>query len=78
MLKQEWVTDHSSSPNVISYMHEKMEAMSEHMQKNLQKARLRQKAWYDQSARERSFQSGEQVLILLPTAKLTAQWQGPY
>ena len=51
VLKQEWVTDHSSSPNVISYMHEKMEAMSEHMQKNLQKARLRQKAWYDQRAR---------------------------
>lgn len=82
VLKQEWAADHSHNPNVISYhlMREKMEAMCEHVQKNLQKARSRQKAWYDQTAREHLFQSGEQVLILLPTSssKLTVQWQGPY
>ena len=39
-----------------------------------------QKAWYDQTAREREKGPGEEVLVLLPTSsnKLLAQWQGPY
>ena len=36
--------------------------------------------WYDQNAKERSFEIGDEVLILLPmcACSLEAQWQGPY
>ena len=39
-----------------------------------------QKQWYDRNSRDRTFDPGDQVLILLPTSsnKLLAQWQGPY
>lgn len=54
--------------------------MSDIAQENMQAAQRQQKTWYDQKARERSFQPDDQVLVLLPMspAKLTAQWQGPY
>ena len=37
-------------------------------------------AWYDQKAREQSFEVGEEVLLLFPTSNksLEAKWQGPY
>lgn len=39
-----------------------------------------QKEWYDRSARTRTFEPGENILLLLPTSehKLLAKWQGPY
>lgn len=39
-----------------------------------------QKRWYGQNVRESVLESGEEVLVLLPTSsnKLLAQWQGPY
>ena len=54
--------------------------MSELARENLKKAQTVQKRWYDRNARERTFQAGDQVLVLLPstTNKLLAQWQGPY
>ena len=53
--------------------------MSQLAHSNLQAAPSTQE-WYDRTARERSFQLGDQVLILLPTTanKLAAEWQGPY
>ena len=47
---------------------------------NLKAAQQRQKTWYDRNARKRSFQIGDNVLVLLPssTSKLLAEWQGPY
>ena len=43
-------------------------------------AQAKQKSWYDQKSRDRSFEEGEQVLVLLPSTiqKLQAQWQGPF
>ena len=54
--------------------------MSQLARSNLQAAQSTQKEWYDRTARERTFQLGDQVLILLPTTanKLAAEWQGPY
>ena len=54
--------------------------MQEIVQANLQNASLIQKQWYDQNARERSFEPDDHVLVLIPTlsSKRTAQWQGPY
>ena len=38
------------------------------------------KHWYDQDARGQTFEEGEEVLVLLPTASrsLEARWQGPF
>ena len=68
---------------MVSYLlaiREKLEKMTELVQENLSKAQKQQKAWYDQNARSREFQPGDQVLVLLPTYtnKLVAQRQGPY
>ena len=54
--------------------------MSELARENLTKAQAQQKRWYDRNAREREFQPGEHVLVLLPTLthKLLEKWQGPY
>ena len=59
---------------------EKLSKMSELAQENLAQAQRNQKRWYDRNARERSFQLGDHVLVLLPssTNKLLAKWQGPY
>ena len=50
------------------------------VQKNCVKAQEKQKQWYDENSREREFQVGDYVLVLLPdsTQKLFARWQGPY
>ena len=46
--------------------------------KNMRNAQANQRTWYDR--KERSFQPGQQVLLLLPmnNSKLLARWQGPY
>ena len=46
----------------------------------MQKAQQPQKKWYDRTARHRSLEQGDKVLVLLPTStsKLLAQWHGPY
>ena len=56
-----------------------MDATSELVQMNLKSAATQQKRWYDRNTRERAFQAGDRVLVLLPTStsKLMAQWQGP-
>ena len=61
-------------------MRDKMMQMMELVQWNLSTAQEKQKNWYDQVARHREFNVGDQVLVLLPTSsnKLLAQWQGPY
>ena len=53
--------------------------MMEIAHQNKESAQLAQKTWYDRAARDRSFQVGDKVLILLPSsaAKLQAKWQGP-
>ena len=47
---------------------------------NLKNASDKQKAHFDLSAKERSFQPGDKVLLLLPEKhnKLEMAWQGPY
>ena len=83
VLRETWEESNKSTESVISYvlsMREKLEKMSALVRENLENAQRKQKQWYDQNAREREFQEGEQVLVLLPTShdKLLARWQGPY
>ena len=46
----------------------------------MQSAQAKQRKWYDATARDRSLQPGQRVLVLLPTSEssLLAKWQGPY
>ena len=83
ILKESWEASKRSSESIVSYVlsiQEKLAKMSELARENLTKAQAQQKRWYDRNAREREFQPGEHVLVLLPTSthKLLAKWQGPY
>ena len=80
ILRDMWTDE---DPHVVQYilqMRAKLSSMTELAQLNKQEAQVYQKAWYDQSARDRVYQVGDKVLVLMPTSthKLQAQWQGPY
>lgn len=83
VLRDSWEdNDKLHKQNIHSYvlkMREKLQQTTTIAQENLRQAQLKQKAWYDKSS-ARTFQPGEQVLLLLPTSdnKLLAKWQGPY
>ena len=83
VLRESWEADSCGGESVVSYIlaiREKLEKMTELVQENLSQAQKQRKARYDQNARSREFQPGDQVLVLLPTStnKLVAQWRGPY
>ena len=83
LLKEGWETKPVASGNVVSHvllMRDWLERMVGVVQQNMRGAQARQKCWYDRTARERTLQAGEKVLVLLPTltSKLLAQWHGPY
>ena len=83
ILKESWVASERADESVVSHildMREKLSKMQAIVQDNLKGSQQQQKRWYDKSARQREFQQGDQVLVLLPTStnKLLAQWQGPY
>ena len=61
-------------------MRDRLTTMTELAHENLAEAQRQQKAYYDRKAKDRSFEPGDKVLVLLPTGsgKLTAEWQGPY
>ena len=42
--------------------------MTEIVSDSLKEAQQQQKTWYDQTARERETEPGEEVLVLLPTS----------
>ena len=83
VLKESWETSSRSTESVVSYVltiQERLEKLRDLVHENLQDAQATQKAWYDRHARNREFQPGDQVLVLLPTStnKLLAGWRGPY
>ena len=83
ILRESWVADKKSDESVVSHVlaiREKMEKMTEIVKEKLTSSQRVQKQWYDRNSRDRTFDPGNQVLILLPTSsnKLLAQWQGPY
>ncbi|XP_077997113.1 uncharacterized protein LOC144450384 [Glandiceps talaboti] len=81
--KEIYTGELGESPSVVSYiveMQDRMKSMMELANNNLVEAQEIQKTWYDQAARQRSFNVGDKVLLLLPTSsgKLEASWHGPY
>ena len=83
ILRETWESHPSSPESVISHvllMQEHLSKLQDLVKTNLEQSQAAQKTWYDQNARSRTFDPGDQVLILLPssTNKLLAEWQGPY
>ncbi|XP_073726116.1 uncharacterized protein [Misgurnus anguillicaudatus] len=85
LLKESWEQSLQtpSQVNVIDYvlqMREKLEKMTKLAVEHLREAQGRQKSWYDVKAKQRSFEVGQQVLVMLPTEenKLLGKWQGPF
>lgn len=83
LLKEHWEDPGAKGENVVSYvvkMRQRLEQMTALAQEHMKTAQANQKTWYDKKARDRSFEPGQEVLLLLPTSdsKLLARWQGPY
>ena len=71
VLKEEREAEKRSDESVVSHIlaiRERMEEMTEIVSDNLKEAQQRQKTWYNQTARERELEPGEEVLMLLPTS----------
>ncbi|XP_077318945.1 uncharacterized protein LOC143940971 [Lithobates pipiens] len=69
--------------SVVDYVlkfRDKMETLVEIVRENMTQAQTRQKEWYDRNARERTYDIGQKVYVLLPLRqnKLQAAWEGPY
>ena len=85
ILKQLW-TKEVDEPEVKNSYHyvfelqEKLEDTLKLVHSELEKAQQKGKHYYDRKSKVRKFQSGEKVLILLPTDhnKLLMQWKGPF
>ena len=83
ILKENWEEPEEASTSVISYLletRERIKQCSELARVSEQKAKQRQKVYYDVKSRNRSLDVGQKVHVLLPSSssKLLAQWKGPY
>lgn len=61
-------------------LRERLEHVCQIARDNLGRVQGRQKEYYDKRAKEREFQIGDQVLMMLPDndRKLLFWWQGPF
>lgn len=76
-------TDDVEVKNTYEYVFElrnKMEQTLQIAQEELRKSQTRYKHYYDRRSKKRTFQPGDEVLVLLPSNnnKLLMQWKGPY
>ena len=83
VLQEEWIHEPEIDADIISYVmsvRNRMEIAKELVEENTRVAQAKQKAYYDLKTRELNLQSGDKVLLLLPssTKKFVARWQGPY
>lgn len=84
VLREAWEGTQQNQPvNIVSYvlrMRDKLDQLTTLAHDNMAKAQAQQKSWYDRSARSRSFEPGQKVMLLLPSAEssLLAKWQGPF
>ena len=85
ILKELWtkevnIPDVKSSYEYVTELRERLEESLKLAQEELEKSQKRYKRHYDQKAKPRRLEVGDQVLILLPTDsnQLLMQWRGPY
>ena len=64
----------------VSSFRDRLYLAREHAKAHLESSQEQMKVWYDRRSRKRSFQPGDQVLLLspLPRQPLQARFQGPY
>ncbi|XP_075141564.1 uncharacterized protein LOC142217269 [Leptodactylus fuscus] len=84
LVKESWEGD-STIPGVpvVEYvlrLRKQMQTMAQLVHDNVVQAQANQKRWYDQNAREKTYQPGQKVWVLVPEPpdKLQAKWAGPY
>ncbi|XP_075071707.1 uncharacterized protein LOC142160697 [Mixophyes fleayi] len=84
LIKEDWegklITPETSVVHYVVQFRERMQSLMGMVHSNLKAAQTKQKQWYDRSARERIFEVGQKVLVLVPMRqnKLQAAWEGPY
>ena len=83
VLRESWTGCAAEETTAIAHvveMRNRLEEMSELVKTNLEKAQQKQKAVYDRGAKPRSFEVGDEVLVLLPMQqnRLKLEWVGPY
>ena len=85
ILKHLWTkeVDEPEVKNSYQYIFELREKLEDTLKlahSELEKAQQKGKHYYDRKSKVRKFQSGEKVLVLLPTdhKKLLMQWKGPF
>ena len=82
ILKEVWLQDEPLM-NLLDYVSDMRQRMQEAWgitRENLKQAQTRMKTWHDKKAKNRQFQVGDKVLVLLPIPyqPLQAQYSGPY
>ena len=83
VLREEWTGEQLVERSVGSHVLEvraRLEEMTDLVSKNTREAQQRQKTAYDRTARSRTFEVGEEVLVLLPRVgnPLKLEWAGSY
>ena len=83
VLKEEWTGDRGTAVPVATHvveMRERLAEMTQLVSANAAKSQQKQRRYYDQGAKSRRFEVGDQVLVLLPTTanRLKLHWTGPY
>ena len=85
ILRELWSNDQADSVAMNSYRYvldlkERMEQTLKLVKEETERAQLRYKKNYDRKTKQRSFEIGDWVLVLLPTDanKLLMQWKGPF
>ena len=84
LLKEKWLEESGRSEESLleyaSNLKEKLLDVTRLAADNLKVAQTHMKKWYDSKARTRNFETGEEVLVLLPSpnSPLSARYCGPY
>ena len=84
LVKDSWTSDKPgetvSEYQYVLELKERITKTCKIAQENVQKAAASYKAYKDKKAKERTFEEGDEVLVLLPTDanKLLLKWQGPF
>ena len=85
ILKELWTKEVQEEEVKTSYryvveLRERLDQTLKIAKESLENSQVRYKKYFDKKTKDRSFQPGDQVLVLLPTNnnKLLMQWKGPY
>uniref|UniRef100_A0A8C5PQ64 Integrase catalytic domain-containing protein n=1 Tax=Leptobrachium leishanense TaxID=445787 RepID=A0A8C5PQ64_9ANUR len=85
LLREHWegalAEEGTSAIDYVLEFRDRLQELTSLVRDNLKAAQTKQKRWYDRSARDRTFQLGQKVLVALRPVKqnkLQAAWEGPY